>query len=211
MKNLKKTSICKLQHEMKNKKFKTSRYLKSVDRFKLYIPWRRSASKVNNWSWTTFVVHLWITNTLNDVLAAVDDILAQTRNRSNEIDSDSSNDDHDNTGGSGVCLTSNYDVGSNDGESHKPTQTYSRRCTSDNPNRRNSNLNVEYGHQHSCEHHNLYTSNDPPNHGHSTSGYTGGNFYYGINETYSDISVIKIVKLRIKYKIMKKTMKIIHM
>ena len=126
----------------------------------------------------------WMTNTLNDAVAAVDGIPARaTKSQSNENSSSSSNDDHGNAGGSGVGLTSNYGIGFSDGgELYRPTQTYSRRRgASENPNRRDSNVNVECGHQHDYEHHNPYTSTDPPTYRYSTSDYTGGN-------SYSDIS-----------------------
>mgnify|MGYP003362171687 CR=1 FL=1 len=127
---------------------------------------------------------------MNAAVAAADGITARaTRCQSKENSSSSSNDDHGNAGGSGVGLTRNYGIGSSDGGTlYRPAQTYSRRrVVSNNPNRRDSNLNVEYEHQHDYEH-NSYASNDPPTYRHSTSDYTGGNSYYGTNETYSDIS-----------------------
>lgn len=132
----------------------------------------------------------WLTDTLNDAIAAADGIPTRaTTSQSNENSSGSSNDDQGNVGGSGVGLTSNYGIGSNYGDdSRRFAQTYSRRDASDIPNRRDRNLNVEHGHQHNYEHYNPYISNDPPNYRHSTSDYTSGNSYYGTNETYSDIS-----------------------
>lgn len=82
----------------------------------------------------------WMTNTLDDV-AAVDDISTQqTRSQSNENSSSSSNDYNCNASGSDKSLTSNYGLSPSDnGDSHTPTQTYSRRiCASDNYDKRES-------------------------------------------------------------------------